>query len=205
MDVVTLLLRRRLPATNQMVQNLVAIELAYINTKVCYALISYRILIEFVFLRRFSLRVLCIWFMQHPDFTEALLVHQQFSQSLVPRPVGPAATASPGGASGAAALANAVDGNAGGDPTPTLARSRHPSGSSEQSVSNAGRALKQMQPRNQLLLDGEAGAFDDGLKSMVPNAFTGGMFDAVCLRTDTCSLRVLCTCTTYIVQYMVRI
>ena len=36
MDVVTILLRRRLPATNQMVQNLVAIELAYINTKVCY-------------------------------------------------------------------------------------------------------------------------------------------------------------------------
>lgn len=36
MDVVTILLRRRLPATNQMVQNLVAIELAYINTKVCF-------------------------------------------------------------------------------------------------------------------------------------------------------------------------
>ncbi|XP_031846881.1 dynamin related protein 1 isoform X3 [Nomia melanderi] len=32
-DVVTLLLRRRLPPTNQMVENLVAIELAYINTK----------------------------------------------------------------------------------------------------------------------------------------------------------------------------
>ncbi|KAK9501433.1 hypothetical protein O3M35_012156 [Rhynocoris fuscipes] len=32
-DVVTQLLRRRLPATNQMVENLVAIELAYINTK----------------------------------------------------------------------------------------------------------------------------------------------------------------------------
>lgn len=32
-DVVTHLLRRRLPATNQMVENLVAIELAYINTK----------------------------------------------------------------------------------------------------------------------------------------------------------------------------
>ena len=35
MDVVTVLLRRRLPGTNQMVQNLVSIELAYINTKVC--------------------------------------------------------------------------------------------------------------------------------------------------------------------------
>lgn len=33
MDVVTTLLRRRLPATNVMVENLVAIELAYINTK----------------------------------------------------------------------------------------------------------------------------------------------------------------------------
>ncbi|XP_069355207.1 dynamin-1-like protein isoform X10 [Maniola hyperantus] len=32
-DVVTLLLRTRLPATNSMVENLVAIELAYINTK----------------------------------------------------------------------------------------------------------------------------------------------------------------------------
>uniref|UniRef100_A0A069DWC3 dynamin GTPase n=1 Tax=Panstrongylus megistus TaxID=65343 RepID=A0A069DWC3_9HEMI len=32
-DVVTQLLRRRLPATNKMVENLVAIELAYINTK----------------------------------------------------------------------------------------------------------------------------------------------------------------------------
>ncbi|XP_017754034.1 PREDICTED: dynamin-1-like protein isoform X2 [Eufriesea mexicana] len=32
-DVVTQLLRRRLPPTNQMVENLVAIELAYINTK----------------------------------------------------------------------------------------------------------------------------------------------------------------------------
>uniref|UniRef100_A0A8D8QQD7 dynamin GTPase n=1 Tax=Cacopsylla melanoneura TaxID=428564 RepID=A0A8D8QQD7_9HEMI len=32
-DVVTQLLRRRLPATNQMVENLLAIELAYINTK----------------------------------------------------------------------------------------------------------------------------------------------------------------------------
>lgn len=32
-DVVTHLLRRRLPATNVMVENLVAIELAYINTK----------------------------------------------------------------------------------------------------------------------------------------------------------------------------
>lgn len=32
-DVVTQLLRRRLPATNVMVENLVAIELAYINTK----------------------------------------------------------------------------------------------------------------------------------------------------------------------------
>ncbi|KAK2176785.1 hypothetical protein NP493_640g02001 [Ridgeia piscesae] len=32
-DVVTSLLRRRLPVTNQMVENLVAIELAYINTK----------------------------------------------------------------------------------------------------------------------------------------------------------------------------
>lgn len=32
-DVVTHLLRRRLPVTNQMVENLVAIELAYINTK----------------------------------------------------------------------------------------------------------------------------------------------------------------------------
>ena len=33
MDVVTQLLRRRLPTTNSMVENLVAIELAYINTK----------------------------------------------------------------------------------------------------------------------------------------------------------------------------
>lgn len=33
MDVVTQLLRRRLPTTNMMVENLVAIELAYINTK----------------------------------------------------------------------------------------------------------------------------------------------------------------------------
>lgn len=32
-DVVTQLLRKRLPTTNQMVENLVAIELAYINTK----------------------------------------------------------------------------------------------------------------------------------------------------------------------------
>jgi len=32
-DVVTQLLRRRLPPTNSMVENLVAIELAYINTK----------------------------------------------------------------------------------------------------------------------------------------------------------------------------
>ena len=32
-DVVTQLLRRRLPTTNQMVENLVQIELAYINTK----------------------------------------------------------------------------------------------------------------------------------------------------------------------------
>lgn len=32
-DVVTGLLRRRLPITNQMVENLVAIELAYVNTK----------------------------------------------------------------------------------------------------------------------------------------------------------------------------
>lgn len=32
-DVVTQLLRRRLPTTNVMVENLVAIELAYINTK----------------------------------------------------------------------------------------------------------------------------------------------------------------------------
>lgn len=32
-DVVTQLLRRRLPTTNTMVENLVAIELAYINTK----------------------------------------------------------------------------------------------------------------------------------------------------------------------------
>merc|ERR1719334_2820806 len=32
-DVVTALLRRRLPVTNQMVENLVAVELAYINTK----------------------------------------------------------------------------------------------------------------------------------------------------------------------------
>ncbi|ELU13589.1 hypothetical protein CAPTEDRAFT_159349 [Capitella teleta] len=32
-DVVTMLLRRRLPITNQMVENLVSIELAYINTK----------------------------------------------------------------------------------------------------------------------------------------------------------------------------
>lgn len=32
-DVVTQLLRRRLPATNHMVENIVAIELAYINTK----------------------------------------------------------------------------------------------------------------------------------------------------------------------------
>lgn len=32
-DVVTQLLRRRLPTTNSMVENLVAIELAYINTK----------------------------------------------------------------------------------------------------------------------------------------------------------------------------
>lgn len=32
-DVVTHLLRRRLPTTNVMVENLVAIELAYINTK----------------------------------------------------------------------------------------------------------------------------------------------------------------------------
>lgn len=32
-DVVTHLLRRRLPITNDMVENLVAIELAYINTK----------------------------------------------------------------------------------------------------------------------------------------------------------------------------
>lgn len=32
-DVVTHLLRRRLPKTNTMVENLVAIELAYINTK----------------------------------------------------------------------------------------------------------------------------------------------------------------------------
>ena len=33
MDVVTALLRKRLPITNQMVENLVQIELAYINTK----------------------------------------------------------------------------------------------------------------------------------------------------------------------------
>lgn len=33
MDVVTQLLRRRLPNTNTMVENIVAIELAYINTK----------------------------------------------------------------------------------------------------------------------------------------------------------------------------
>ena len=33
MDVVTQLLRRRLPTTNSMVENLVQIELAYINTK----------------------------------------------------------------------------------------------------------------------------------------------------------------------------
>lgn len=33
MDVVTQLLRRRLPNTNSMVENIVAIELAYINTK----------------------------------------------------------------------------------------------------------------------------------------------------------------------------
>ena len=33
MDVVTQLLRRRLPETNRMVENLVGIELAYINTK----------------------------------------------------------------------------------------------------------------------------------------------------------------------------
>ena len=33
MDVVTQLLRRRLPNTNQMVEHIVAIELAYINTK----------------------------------------------------------------------------------------------------------------------------------------------------------------------------
>jgi dynamin 1-like protein len=32
-DVVTQLLRRRLPETNRMVENLVGIELAYINTK----------------------------------------------------------------------------------------------------------------------------------------------------------------------------
>ncbi len=32
-DVVTHLLRSRLPTTNEMVENLVAIELAYINTK----------------------------------------------------------------------------------------------------------------------------------------------------------------------------
>lgn len=32
-DVVTQLLRKRLPTTNVMVENLVAIELAYINTK----------------------------------------------------------------------------------------------------------------------------------------------------------------------------
>lgn len=32
-DVVTMMLRRRLPNTNTMVENLVAIELAYINTK----------------------------------------------------------------------------------------------------------------------------------------------------------------------------
>lgn len=32
-DVVTQLLRRRLPPTNTMVENMVAIELAYINTK----------------------------------------------------------------------------------------------------------------------------------------------------------------------------
>jgi dynamin 1-like protein len=32
-DVVTALLRKRLPITNQMVENLVQIELAYINTK----------------------------------------------------------------------------------------------------------------------------------------------------------------------------
>jgi len=32
-DVVTQLLRRRLPTTNSMVENIVAIELAYINTK----------------------------------------------------------------------------------------------------------------------------------------------------------------------------
>lgn len=33
MEVVTSLLRKRLPITNEMVHNLVAIELAYINTK----------------------------------------------------------------------------------------------------------------------------------------------------------------------------
>lgn len=33
MDVVTQMLRRRLPNTNSMVENLVAVELAYINTK----------------------------------------------------------------------------------------------------------------------------------------------------------------------------
>lgn len=33
LDVVTQLLKARLPVTNQMVENLVAIELAYINTK----------------------------------------------------------------------------------------------------------------------------------------------------------------------------
>ena len=33
MDVVTNLLRSRLPPTNTMVENLVAVELAYINTK----------------------------------------------------------------------------------------------------------------------------------------------------------------------------
>jgi dynamin 1-like protein len=32
-DVVTVLLRKRLPITNQMVENLVQIELSYINTK----------------------------------------------------------------------------------------------------------------------------------------------------------------------------
>lgn len=81
-----------------------------------------------------------------------------------------------------AALTNAVDGpGPAGDPTPSANRSRHPSGSSEQSLTNAVRALKQIQPRAPLL-DGEAGGtFDGGFKSpLPPNSFSGGMFDAVC-------------------------
>jgi len=164
-DVVTNLLRRRLPATNQMVQNLVAIELAYINTK-------------------------------HPDFTEALALHKQFTDSMLhpqqtpmqtPRHPGNPSTNSTSTNPSATAVSAALNDLTADGPQ----RSRHPSvGSDAGSVqlsrpaplrpSPIAQDRQDRQERTERMTDGGDSLGLDAFHGGLGSKFMGlGTFDAV--------------------------